>query len=547
MINQPPLLDQATQLLRQGSYPEAITLLEKIVAATPEAPEPRLQLAKACLGWVQNHAQIAIMELDPESLDDPGKQRLQKAVNELQILADRHPSFPHVQSFLSILHMVYGRSKDAERCVYAALRMAPSDPNELYNLAYVLMELNHLDEAITQFARLTALHPEHGMGWQMLGLCNLRMGRAEAALLAHQKARELLPDWFQPYGGIGYALRDLGRYPEAMAILREGLDKFPENWDLNWAMASLALATEKWETGWRYYACRTSTNRRLPFETGYQIPLPSARPVKIHFDQGLGDELFFLRFVPGLIAQGMQVEYTTQAKLYPLLKGRSEFTKLQIDPPGETGEYDLLVGDLPYLTGMHTTAEIPPSLHLTLDSAKVVSLAKQLKAFGPPPYMGVTWQGGTTRKKGAKTLRRVLLKEISPTTLGKLAQSWPGTVVVLQRIPDTDALTEFAHALGRDFLDWSHLNNDLTDMLAGLSLMDEYVGVSNTNMHLLAGIEKVARVLVPFPPEWRWMAAGDESPWFPGFHIYRQALDLSWDEALSRLSENLTDQYGRRD
>ena len=76
-------------------------------------------------------------------------------------------------------------------------------------------------------------------------------------------------------------------------------------------------------------------------------------------------------------------------------------------------------------------------------------------------------------------------------------------------------------------------------MLALLTVMDEYVGVSNTNMHLRAGIGKTARVLLPWPAEWRWMAAGAASPWFPGFRVYRQQQNGDWNEALARLSGEL--------
>ncbi len=58
-------------------------------------------------------------------------------------------------------------------------------------------------------------------------------------------------------------------------------------------------------------------------------------------------------------------------------------------------------------------------------------------------------------------------------------------------------------------------------------------------MHLRAGAGRTTRVLVPCPAEWRWMAAGDESPWFPGFRIYRQSLDGGWDAALSALRADL--------
>jgi len=78
-----------------------------------------------------------------------------------------------------------------------------------------------------------------------------------------------------------------------------------------------------------------------------------------------------------------------------------------------------------------------------------------------------------------------------------------------------------------------------------LALIDDYIGVSNTNMHLRAGVGKTARVLVPCPAEWRWMAAGEESPWFPGFRIYRQTPDGDWSGALNKLRGDLLESLGK--
>jgi hypothetical protein len=58
-------------------------------------------------------------------------------------------------------------------------------------------------------------------------------------------------------------------------------------------------------------------------------------------------------------------------------------------------------------------------------------------------------------------------------------------------------------------------------------------------MHLRAGLGRAARVLVPCPPEWRWMARGGASPWFPGFCLYRQRGDGDWDGALAALRRDL--------
>ena len=83
------------------------------------------------------------------------------------------------------------------------------------------------------------------------------------------------------------------------------------------------------------------------------------------------------------------------------------------------------------------------------------------------------------------------------------------------------------------------MSADLGEVLALLDLLDEYVAVSNTNAHLDAGLGKVARILVPYPPEWRWMSAGAQSPWFPAFPLYRQPTSRDWSEPLARLRRDL--------
>ena len=109
----------------------------------------------------------------------------------------------------------------------------------------------------------------------------------------------------------------------------------------------------------------------------------------------------------------------------------------------------------------------------------------------------------------------------------------------MQRKPGAGEIESLSGHIGREVHDFSDLNNDLEGMLAVLALIHEYVGVSNTNMHLRAAAGKTARVLVPRPGEWRWMAGGASSPWFPGFSVYRQSLDGSWDAALEGLRKDL--------
>ncbi|HET8534662.1 MAG TPA: hypothetical protein VFL74_03850, partial [Sphingomicrobium sp.] len=170
-------------------------------------------------------------------------------------------------------------------------------------------------------------------------------------------------------------------------------------------------------------------------------------------------------------------------------------------------------------------------LPLRPDPALCRNMGAQLAAFGPAPYVALTWRAGI---QDGKSLSKMI-------PLDALAASFRGmraTLVSVQRGPASGETEELARSIGRPVHDLSGLNGDLARMMALLALVDDYVGVSNTNMHLRAGLGLPARVLIPHPPEFRWLAAGDRSPWFPAFRLYR-ATASGWGDAIVRLAADL--------
>jgi hypothetical protein len=197
----------------------------------------------------------------------------------------------------------------------------------------------------------------------------------------------------------------------------------------------------------------------------------------------------------------------------------------------------LLAGDLPLLLGM---AEIPPAIPLAPDAARIGAMRQRLAACGPPPYVGVTWRAGIA-EPSAPHLPPALAKRIALTQLAPALRTTRATLLSLQRQPQSAETVEFAKLLQRPLHDFSATNQDLEEMLALLALLDDYVAVSNTNIHLLASVGGRARVLVPCPPDWRWMASGEQSPWFPGFTVYRQNGDGDWSTAMQELQGDLAE------
>jgi len=193
-------------------------------------------------------------------------------------------------------------------------------------------------------------------------------------------------------------------------------------------------------------------------------------------------------------------------------------------------------GDLPFVLGMRAAADAPPPIGLTADARNREAAENRLRALGPPPYIGVTWRAGP----GAKG---TLSKAAPPERLAAALRPVPGTAVVVQRHPEPGEIARLAEALGRPAHDLSALNDDLDAMLALMAALDDYICVSNTNLHLRTACGRACRVLVPYPPEFRWMLEPPESPWFPGSPLYREAPAGGWDDALGRLAADLAARY----
>lgn len=405
------------------------------------------------------------------------------------------------------------------------------------NLARILNNQHRYDEAAELCRKAIALKPTFAEAHINLSMTLFNSGDYRGAEDSARRALELKNQHPIAWYNLGNAQQGQAKFTEAEHAFRQCLSLAPENADAVFNLAIVELALGKYATGWRNYFRRPrflETKVSLtPITPGMNL---SGKRILIVKSQGIGDELFFLRFVPQIKAQGAWIAYHSNQKIASIL-ARSPAIGLIIEDEKITVDYTFAVDDLPLLVDMDRHEKIPAPLTLTPVPKLVDEQRNALAALGPPPYFALTWRAGKNEILGHKY--RFLTKEIHLEQLASVLRMLPGTLLALQRNPHPNEIERLAQLVGRPIHDLSPLNEDLERMLALLVLISDYIGVSNTNMHLLAGLYKTARVLVPCPPDWRWMAEGDASPWFPGFSVYRQASDGDWSSALTRLSRDL--------
>ena len=474
-----------------------------------------------------------------------------------------------------LLSMVAVRAGSADAAVERAKRAVALDrknPAYFNTLGIACSERGDLAGAEQAFRRAVKLKPGFAEAHYNLGKALRDQDQFEGALQEYRRAHALAPGAVATQLGLAAMCRLIGRSTEALQVLRDAVRKGPLDSDhvpylaeciadvegpaaaVDWLqgllkenpafqqahhiLGLLLLSLGRWLEGWPHFLWRTHWDReRATTRPQALADCLDGRRVFLRAEEGIGDILFYLRFAPQLAAR--RADFALEcpphmAKLAPLIAGRVR-TGTQ-----EPSDLPVWIADLPAL--LEISAPQAP-FPLLADARHLQRAKDKLARLGPAPYLGLTWRGGTDAKRaramGAEQAGlRLVFKELAPDLLASAVRGWPGTLVNLQRALRPNELAEVSRAAGAKVHDLAGSTEDLEETLGLLSALDEHVAVINTNMHLLAGLGRTARVLVPRPIDWRWMRDGD-SPWFPGFRIYRQPTSYDWAEPLSRLREDL--------
>ena len=474
------------------------------------------------------------------------------------------------------------RPEDAEKAIRSALSMSPRDDQLLHLLGVSLINQLREAEAIEPLQRAISLNRRDAEYHNALGCALRNVGRLSEGLESFERALRLEPGLTDAHYNLANTFQRLGEFGKAEERFRQILARNPQDVEVNGALAKLRwfirdfdgavdclrraiatvpssgdlrfllgeqlLALGRFEEGWWHYLWRVNRSvffRRmgLPFNAPEAVvPLAnslSGKTVKVHAEQGIGDDLFFLRFAEGLRSRGARVEGWVTPRLIDIISrsGCLDACHPASERLPPAPDY-LLLGDLPHLLGA-PWQPVSTSIRFEPPRSALDEIAPRLEGL-PRPLTGLTWRAGTGPEAGN---RNALYKEIPFDQFVDAASRIPGSLLVLQRSPREEELDRLqAACLGR-LHDFSSLNADLERMLALLRLIDGYLGVSNTNMHLCAGLGRSADVLVSGSVEFRWMAEGTHSPWFPDFRIHRQQASGHWTEALDAAVSVLCEKY----
>ncbi len=444
--------------------------------------------------------------------------------------------------------------QQAQDYLQQALNLQPSYA-EAYHLLGVVASEQQLDEQAKQHYE-TAIKHDPNYAEAYVNLANIYANEQKLDIAQHfyQKAIQAKPYLPDTYANLAKIKQRLNEVIPARKYCEQALQLRPDSYELHQSYSQVLLAAGEFELGWKSFAYRPS---RVPSSSDFKAvggqfeiePLAqdlTGKHIFIRKDQGLGDELLFLRFAPLLKQRGAVLTYQCGKKIKTMLQ-RLDWIDTVLDPDQpvpDAVDAKYLVGDLPLALHIKRVEEIPDAVQLSVLPDKLLAIKAKLPQDGKP-LIGLTWRAGQPTSEVSKKFKdKVLQKEMPLDLLLDILHGIDAHFIILQRYPVADELAKIKQVLTQKSYDFTDLSDDLESMLALLSLLDDYIAVSNTNLHLSIGLNKAARVLIPNPPDWRWMRAGDHSAWFKSFKIYRQTAHDDWDGCFQQLRDDLHDVFG---
>lgn len=507
--------------------------LEHIRNGRPDAAEALCRrLAVSCPAEADAHHLLGVVAL--------GRKDLPPAVAALKRAVALAPQITHYYTNLGSAQRTADQSEAAEQNYRRALRLVPDQAETLYNRANLLVALDRPDEAVTLYRLAVALRPERDKLYYNLGNLLLKMHRPAEAVRIYETANALAGGHFHDaIVNLGMAYQKLNALPDALRCYDRAVVTQPDNPAAHWNRALAWLVSGHLTEGWREYEWRwrlaECPPRRLERPLWGGEPL-AGRTILLHAEQGLGDTLQFVRYLPMVAARGGRIVLECQPPLRRLLA--ANFPDAAVVAAGDSlPDFDvhLPLLSLPGVFGT-TLDSIPaavPYLHAPAEAPGGAGpLPSRLRPQPGSQAVGLVWGGDPAhRNDRQRSLDTAALRTLLAT---------PGvTFFSLQKGERAQILDKLRPEFG--VIDCAPAIGDFADTAALIAQLDLVITVDTSVAHLAGALGRRVCIMLPFAPDWRWLLDRRDSPWYPTATLFRQGAPGDWTTVVGRIAEHLQD------
>ena len=500
------LLQNAVTEFEAGNFERATTLCTQVIQREP----------------------ANILALSFGALIEQQRGRHEQALLWIQRAIKLAPADAAAQRVGGAIMLALGRHDEAVAHTRKALELQPNMPGLHRQLGTALTQLERADEAMPILE--LALRQEQEPDAELLNTVSAALEKACDFVRAEEFARRSLqrqPAYPPAFISLGNALLGQGRPAEAVQMFDQALARNPDDATTRYNRSFALLTSGDFLQGWADYEARwirpdapsKRPSFRQPAWDGREI---EGRTIVLYSEQGFGDAIHFIRYVPVVAAMGARVLLVCPAALHSLVRHMEGIVQLfGSNEPLPAFDTHAPLMSLPYL--LKTTLETVPAEvpYLREPPAETFPLSSSASL-----KVGLVWAGGDGYRKNR--IRSISLDQLLPVL------RVPGVQFYSLQCgsPKSDLMKL---PTGLQIEDLGSRVRDFGDTAAAMGQLDLVISVCTSTLHLAGALGRPAWGLLSHAPCWRWMLGCSDSPWYPTMTLFRQPKLGDWAGAIAQM------------
>jgi Tfp pilus assembly protein PilF len=465
-----------------------------------------------------------------------------------------------ISYFLFALGNQFVSAKNAEGafdCFKYSIDLNPKHQPSVYNLGALYNLMGNMEGSYRMFAESVRMKPDDLVARTALGEVSRKLGKLDEARAILDDVYKRDPDNYVVMSAIAVLNYDCGRLAEARAWNERALEKKPNDLYMLLNKALINMTFGNWADWWAQYEFCLSYQKNERMRgmniaeawNGREMP---GKTLLVISDQGSGDAIQFSRYLKEARAKGNfgRICYMVQPDLVDLLKrvegiddvfGFGERSKLDFDT------FSSLLGIMRVLRVSPDNCARPPHITTSPELDELWKHRVDAAWDGQSMKVGIVWAGDP--KHGNDHARSLPLYQFAKIVRGTPqvpacidVQLFSFQVGPGSRQLSSDPTGEFSTIvdLAQDF-------RSFDDTASALAQMDLLISCDTSVAHLAGCMGVPTWVLLPNPPEWRWLTDVGTAPWYSSVKLYRESKPRDWDSVILAVLSDLHELLSRKE
>jgi tetratricopeptide (TPR) repeat protein len=452
----------------------------------------------------------------------------------------RFPDRAGVWLNLSDFLVHHGDLNEAVAAARCAIALEPENTLAYGNLGAALDKLRRFDEALDAFQKALSIRPDFAEMHYNLARSLESRGDTAASETHYRRAIELKPDLAVAWNNLGGNLNRQGRFAEAQAAFERALAIDRNFADAHVNLAFQLLARGQFERGlaefeWRDRCVARFAMRQIPNRPRWDGSPLQSRTLLVHAEQGLGDTIQFIRYLPLLAERGGRIVFECPCELYRLASDLASRINpsLAVVPRGASlPPFDVHCPLMSLPLMLQVSLAAPPAKvpYLHPASNEIAGWRARLRTLPAGPKIGLAWSGNPEHADNAT--RSIALDLLAPLARMSSVQ-WISLQVGGAKLPPASILP------GMKLIDWTAEFRNFNDA-ALIANLDLIISVDTSVAHLSGALGRPTWLLLSHSPDWRWQRGRGDTPWYPTMRLFRQHFPGDWRPVVAEIAAELT-------